>query len=43
MDVSQRVPWSRQLDAIADEELIRNYSDPAVILDGWMPQLEAWP
>jgi hypothetical protein len=37
------VPWSRQLDANADAELIRNYSNPAVILDGWEPRLEDWP
>jgi pectin methylesterase-like acyl-CoA thioesterase len=43
VDVSRRVPWSRQLDANADAELIRNYSNPAVILDGWEPRLEDWP
>lgn len=43
VDVSQRVPWSRQLDADGDAELIRRYSDPSVILDGWVPRLEDSP
>jgi hypothetical protein len=37
VDVSRRVAWSRQLDAIEDAELMRNHSNPAVILDGWTP------
>lgn len=37
VDISQRAPWSRQLDAEADAALIRNYSDPAWVLGGWSP------
>lgn len=41
VDVSQRVPWSRQLDSGKDADLIRNYSDPSYVLGGWTPMLEA--
>jgi hypothetical protein len=43
VDVSRRVSWSRQLDAIEDAELIRNYNNPAVILGEWEPRFEDWP
>lgn len=43
VDVSRRVSWSRQLDPVADAELIRNYSDPAYVLGGWTPQASAHP
>lgn len=35
VDVSQRHPWSRQLDAVKDAETIANYSNPAYVLNGW--------
>ncbi len=38
-DVTQRAPWSRQLDAEADAELIARYRDPAFVLGGWSPIL----
>jgi len=38
-DVRQRVAWSRQLDAIRDAEIIRNYSNPVFVLGGWTPEL----
>lgn len=37
VDTSKRVPWSRQLDAQKDAEVIRSYSNPAFILNGWEP------
>lgn len=40
VDVSQRVPWSRQLDAVEDAEIIRQYSDPTFVLGGWNPLAE---
>lgn len=40
VDVSQRVPWSRQLDKIKDAELIADYSRPEFIFAGWKPNLE---
>ncbi len=39
VDVSRRHPASRQLDKEKDAELIKNYSNPAYILDGWLPDL----
>jgi pectin methylesterase-like acyl-CoA thioesterase len=36
-DISHRVAWSRQLDPAKDAELIRNYSNPSFVLQGWMP------
>ena len=36
VDVSQRHPLSRQLDAVKDAEHLRNYRDPAWVL-GWDP------
>jgi len=38
VDVSQRHPWSRQLDAVKDAETIANYSNPAYVLNGWTPE-----
>jgi len=40
VDVSQRVPWSRQLDKTRDARLIDDYSRPAFVLAGWTPALE---
>lgn len=37
VDVSQRVPWSRQLDAVKDAKLIADYSRPEFVLAGWKP------
>jgi pectin methylesterase-like acyl-CoA thioesterase len=37
VDVSQRYPVSRQLTMERDAETIRNYSNPAWVLGGWMP------
>jgi pectinesterase len=39
-DVSQRVPWSRQLDRVKDVKLIADYSRPEFVLAGWKPKLE---
>jgi pectinesterase len=39
-DVSQRVPWSRQLDRVKDAKLIADYSRPEFVLAGWKPKLE---
>jgi len=40
VDISQRVPWSRQLDKIKDAKLIGDYSRPEFVLAGWKPILE---
>ncbi len=40
VDVSQRDPLSRQLDAEKDAETIRNYRNPAYVLKGWNPRLQ---
>lgn len=40
VDVSMRVPWSRQLDSVKDATLIADYSRPAFVLSGWEPKLE---
>jgi len=40
VDVSKRVPWSRQLDATKDAKLISDYSRPSFVLKGWEPKLE---
>jgi len=40
VDVSRRAPWSRQLDAVRDAALVRDYGDPAFVLDGWTPMVE---
>ncbi|MRW91659.1 carbohydrate esterase [Duganella sp. FT80W] len=37
VDVSKRHPASRQLTMERDAETIRNYRNPAWVLDGWMP------
>lgn len=37
VDVSKRHPFSRQLDAVADAELIASYRNPAFVLNGWTP------
>ena len=37
-DVSQRVHYSRQLTMENDEELIKDYSSPSYILNGWEPK-----
>ncbi|PWT93499.1 MAG: carbohydrate esterase [Blastocatellia bacterium] len=42
VDVSKRVPWSRQLDKVKDAKLIEDYSRPAFVLAGWAPKLEAY-
>lgn len=38
VDVSKRHKYSRQLDAVKDAELIKNYSTPAFVLKGWNPE-----
>ena len=40
VDVSKRVPWSRQLDKVKDAKLIADYSRPEFVLAGWKPVLE---
>ena len=37
VDVSQRHPMSHQLTMEHDAELIKNYSTPSFVLDGWTP------
>lgn len=37
VDVSKRHPASRQLTTEKDTEIIKNYSDPAFVLGGWVP------
>lgn len=39
VDVSRRVPWSRQLDKEKDAKLIADYSRPEFVLNGWKPKL----
>ena len=39
VDVSKRVPWSRQLDKVKDSKLIEDYSRPSFVLKGWTPKL----
>jgi hypothetical protein len=39
VDVSKRVPYSRQLTLEKDAETIANYSDPGYVLAGWVPEL----
>ena len=43
VDVSHRVPWSRQLDKDRDAKLIADYSRPEFVLAGWKPNLEVRP
>ena len=38
VDTSKRHPYSRQLDAKRDADLIARYSDPAFVLNGWTPK-----
>ena len=40
VDVSRRVPWSRQLDKTKDAKLIADYSRPDFVLAGWSPKLD---
>ena len=40
VDVSQRVPWSRQLDRLKDAKRIKDYGRPEFVLAGWKPKLE---
>jgi len=40
IDVSKRVPWSRQLDRVRDAKLIADYGRPEFVLAGWKPVLE---
>ncbi|MBN02709.1 pectinesterase family protein [Ponticaulis sp.] len=40
VDMSERHPLVRVLDAEADAELIANYSDPTFILNGWTPEVK---
>ena len=37
-DISQRVPYSRQLSMENDSQIIANYSNPEFFLKGWKPQ-----
>lgn len=37
VDVSKRSPYSRQLDAVKDAEIIDCYRTPAFVLKGWNP------
>lgn len=39
IDTKKRAPWSRQLDAVEDAEIIKNYRDPAYVLGGWTPEI----
>jgi pectin methylesterase-like acyl-CoA thioesterase len=41
VDVSRRMPGSRQLQQPQDAEIIRNYSDPSFVLGGWNPRTAA--
>jgi pectinesterase len=41
IDVSHRVPWSRQLRPGEDAKLIADYSRPEFVLAGWKPKVEA--
>jgi pectinesterase len=40
VDVSRRVPWSRQLDKIKDAKLIADYSRPEFVFAGWRPKVQ---
>jgi hypothetical protein len=40
VDVMQRHSASKQLTMPADAETIRQYSDPAFVLGGWVPVVE---
>lgn len=40
VDVSMRHPYSRQLNAENDADLIKAYCDPAFVLAGWNPKAE---
>jgi pectinesterase len=40
VDLSKRHPASRQLTMEKDAELIKNYMNPAFILNGWTPQVD---
>ncbi len=40
VEVSKRVPWSRQLDRVKDAKLIADYSRPEFVLAGWKPKLK---
>jgi pectinesterase len=39
VDVSNRHAASRQLTIEKDAEIIKNYSNPAYVLDGWIPKM----
>jgi len=39
VDISKRVPWSRQLDKVKDAKLIADYRRPEFVLGGWKPKL----
>ena len=39
VDVSKRHPASRQLTMEKDAEIIKNYKNPAYVLDGWTPEM----
>ncbi len=39
VDVSQRLPLSRQLTKEKDAEIIADYSNPAYVLGGWTPSM----
>ncbi len=39
-DVSKRKDYSRQLTLEDDEKLIKDYSDPSFVLEGWTPNLD---
>ena len=39
VDVSQRVPWSRQLTMETDAAIIADYKNPAYVLGGWNPKM----
>ncbi len=38
VDTTQRAPFSRQLDAVKDADLINCYRNPAFVLKGWNPR-----
>jgi pectin methylesterase-like acyl-CoA thioesterase len=40
IDVTQRHPVSKQLTEPRDAQTIANYSDPAFVLDGWIPVVD---
>ncbi len=39
VDISHRVPWSRQLDKVKDAKIIADYSRSEFVLAGWKPKL----